>query len=355
MGRRIGNIFKFGLSLCLAGGIITSASAQVEKHKIPKPPKVKVEAPETPEPAEKPYPRPTPDRLPRDERFTSEKAMPVESNVYVKLCVSEGTLKITGSERNEVRVFVRDGRKFVTKVLEKNPDTGKPIGVWIANATSTEGRPGPMSECLAGQSVEIDVPMNASINLSGRATGATLDSVKKVSVKIVEGSIVLRNISGGISAVALQGDVMVESSAGAIAVETTTGNVLAFDVSPGQVGDLFKARTNSGTISLQKVNHRQIEANSISGSVNFNGKFLMGGIYTFKTTNGSIRMLLPQDTSCNVKASYGFGTFNSALPMKVIYETVSPGGKNLSATIGAGEATVNLTTSSGSIGIRKQN
>jgi hypothetical protein len=42
------------------------------------------------------------------------------------------------------------------------------------------------------------------------------------------------------------------------------------------------------------------------------------------------------------------------LPLKVVTENVTSGGKNVVATLGAGDATVNLTTSSGSIGIRKQ-
>jgi hypothetical protein len=352
MGRSVGTIFKFGLLLCLAAVINSSVSAQKDKQKTPKP-KPHVEAPEPPEPAERPLPSPS--RYPRGERVTSEKAISVESNVYVKLCVSEGALKINGWERNEVRVFVRDGRRVGIKVLEKNPESGKPTGIWIASTAPAERAYGPTQQCLAGASVEIDVPINSNISMEARTAGATIDSVKKVSVKIVEGSINLRNIPGGVTAEAFQGDVMLESSGGQISLQTTNGNILAFDVNPGQIGDLLKAKTNSGTISLQKVNHRQIEANSINGSVNFNGKFLTGGIYNFKTSSGSIRMLLPKETSCRIVASYGFGKFDSSLPLKFETQDVSSGGKSFVATSGAGDATLRITTSSGSIEIRKQN
>jgi DUF4097 and DUF4098 domain-containing protein YvlB len=102
------------------------------------------------------------------------------------------------------------------------------------------------------------------------------------------------------------------------------------------------------------VDHRQIEATSVSGSVIFNGKFLPGGLYTLNTTNGSIKMSIPADSSCKIIASYGYGTVNSAIPMKILTETVSQGGKSLVALIGAGDATVNVTTSSGTINIGKQ-
>lgn len=343
-------ILKIGLLLCLAASV---SLAQKDKDKEPKPlPKAK------PEPAEKTkppaYPEP-PRHYPNEERFTTERAIAADPNVAIKLCISEGAVKINGWERNEVRVFVHNGRKFEFRSLEKNADTGKANWLWIANASETAPRRGPKSDCLSGDSVEIDLPMSGSVMLEARTAGAVIDSVKKVSVKIVEGSISLRNISGGISATALQGDVMVEGSSGVIALDTTTGNILAFDIKPGDVSDLFKAKTNSGQISLQGVYHRQLEANSISGSVGYKGKILAGGIYNFKTSNGSISMLLPEATSCKLVASYGFGSFESAIPYKLENEIDSQGGKSIIAKFGTGAATINVTTSSGSIGIRKQN
>lgn len=345
MNRSVGKITKLGLLLCLAAA--TSATALAQKDKPAKPsPKPRVEAPAPPEPPGVLY----------DNRETSEKAISVDPNVSLKLCVAEGGLKINGWERDEVRIFVRNGRDIAIKTLEKNADTGKPNWLWVtgvlpAGRYRTTGG----SNCLAGSSVEIDVPTKSTISLEARTSGATVDSVRKLTVKVIEGDISIRNISGGISALTYQGDVMIENSAGAINLESTTGNIIASEVNPGQIGDLFKAKTTSGNVSLQKVSHRQIEANSISGTVLFNGKFLTGGIYSFKSTNGSIRMLLPQDTSCTLVASYGYGALNSNFSLE--YKTVidSPGGKNIVATIGEGEAaTVNITTSSGSIGIRKQ-
>jgi DUF4097 and DUF4098 domain-containing protein YvlB len=181
-----------------------------------------------------------------------------------------------------------------------------------------------------------------------------IDSVKKVSVKNAEGNISLRNIPGGIVASTLQGDVTVENSGGAIQMESSTGNLVAFEVTPGEIGDLFRAKTSSGAISLQKVDHRQIEANTISGSVVFNGNILSGGLYNFRTSNGSIRLLIPDTSSCTIKASYGVGAFNSEIPLKFLYRNETSESRNLGATLGSGNATINLTTSSGSIGVRKR-
>lgn len=347
----IGKLSKLAILLCLgASGVV----AQVQPPQPPERPDRKVPVPVRTPRTPVAVPRPAP--YPRDERFTTEKAIAVDPSVAIKLCVAEGSIKINGSESNEVRVLVRSGRKFDLKQLEENPDTKKPNWIWIANAAATgPGTRVNQSTCLAGDSVEIDVPNNAAINLEARTAGAVIDSVKKASVKIVEGSIQFRNVSGGVSAVVSQGDVFLQSVGGAISVETTTGNIVGFDVSAGQVGDVMKARTNSGSISLQAVNHRQIEATSISGSVTYQGKFMAGGIYTFKTQNGSVRILVPTGASATFVASYGFGNFNAAMPIDIQTQNVTPGGKSLVGVIGGGGPVVNVTTTSGNIGIRQEN
>lgn len=285
---------------------------------------------------------------------TSEKAIATDGNVNIKLCVFEGRLKINGWQRDEVRVFVKNGTRLGLKVLEKNPETSKPV--WVRILAASERRmPGRSSECISGETVEVDVPMGATLNVSGQSTQTSVDSVRKINFTNIEGNISLRNITGGIVASTYQGDLTVENSGGAISLESSEGNIVAYEVSPGQVGDLFKVKTSSGTISLQKLEHRQIEANSISGTLLFNGKFLSGGLYNFKTSHGSIRLLLPVNSSCMVKATYGFGKFDSELPLKHLTENISSQSRTIVAMLGSGEAcNLNLSTSTGTIGIKKQ-
>ena len=296
---------------------------------------------------------PRPPRFPSESDQTTEKFIAVDPNVNIKLCVSEGDLKINGWERNEVRVFVRSGRLPGFKVLEKDHKSGKANWLMVTNMRPEGARPGPMSECLAGENIELDVPTGSALSITGRAANTFIDSVNKVAVKTADGHISLKSVPGGIAAESYQGNLEVINSGGAIALATTTGNITAFDVSPGQIGDLFKARSNGGNVSLQQVDHRQIEASSITGSVNFNGKFLAGGLYNFKTSNGSIRMQIPVKSSATIKASYGFGSFNSEIPLKFIYQHKTEGGQNFQALLGTGEANINLTTNTGVIAIKK--
>jgi hypothetical protein len=285
---------------------------------------------------------------------TSERSMKVDGGVNLTLCVAEGTVKINGWNRNELRVFVQDGSKFGFNVLQKSSKTGDPVWVKVTGVETKNKYTAP-TECISGGEIEIDLPVTAIVNIKGRETTTTIDSVKKANAQTIGGDITLRNISGGIMASTGQGDVTVEESSGAMSLVSATGNIVVFEAAPSEIGDLFSAKTSSGAISLQGLEHRQIEVNSISGSVAFSGKILNGGTYSLTTSNGSIRMSIPQDSSSSLNATYGYGSFSSEVPFKLQTENVMEGEvKNIVGVFGAGgNATIKLTTNNGSIGIKK--
>lgn len=331
--------------MCLGGGLAQGVFAQIP---TPKPPKTevrpKVERPEPPAPPENP-----PER-----RGSSEKALAVDPNVNIKLpCISQARVTVNGWQRSEIRVFIRNGSNINFKVHEKDPKTKKPV--WVHITKQTNGvRSTPFSECLSGDRIDIEVPYTSSLTIVGQETETRVDSVKQIDIKNLGGNVSLRNIQGGIFAETYEGDVTVENSAGHISLKTSSGNIIAFEVSPGQVRDVFKAMTSSGSVTLQKVEHRQIEASSVSGALLFNGKFLPGGIYKFKTTEGDVKLAIPHASSCRVVAWYGYGSIKSDVPWTIVTENISPGGKSLNAVIGEGNSTVNLTTNRGRISITKQ-
>ena len=329
--------------MCLTVGAAYTALAQAP---VPAPPAKREPPPRMarPAPAEPPA-------VPQ-ERGISERALAVDPNVNIQLpCISQARVTVNGWQRDEIRIFIRNGTNVGFKVHEKSPKSGKPVWVVVRKLT---GGPSPESDCISGERIDIEVPSAAVLKIVGRETETRIDSVKKVEIKNLGGNVALRNIAGGITAETFEGDVAVENSSGQISLKTSTGNIVAFEVSPGQVGDVFKAGTSNGSITLQQVDHRQIEANSVSGEVVFNGKFLSGGIYNFKTSDGSMRLVIPDDSSCRLVAWYGYGTISSELPMKTITRDASEGGKSLRAQIGEGDATVNLTTNRGRILIAKQ-
>ncbi len=300
-----------------------------------------------------PQPPAVPLRAPRPQIGNFERSIAVDPNVSIKMpCVSGGNVAVNGWSRNEVRVLVEQGSPFEIKVQQRS-ENGSPVWILIGSA---ENASGPDARCLRGR-IDIDAPFGSFFDLTGRRAATVVESVKKAKVTNLEGNITMRNIKGGLVAATYQGDISVENSSGEIALESSTGNVFAFQVQPGEPGDLFRAKTTNGTISLQNVEHRQIDAGSISGSVLFDGRLLSGGLYRFKTSNGALRLTLPADSSGRIIATYGFGSFNSQIPVKTVTENITDAAKIVQGEIGSGDSTVtvNLSTTTGNIMITKKN
>jgi hypothetical protein len=300
-----------------------------------------------------PIPARTPPKppLPPEKRIDSEKSLAVDAKVNISLCVLEGNVKINGWERDEIRLFVKEGNPFEFKVRDKNKQNGKPVWITVFSLDSKSNK---TSECFSGEEIEIDVPRNASVHLKGQETKTSIDSVRKASVKNIGGDIAFRNISEGVEASTYEGNVTVETSSGAFSLESLNGNIVAFELDPSEIGDIFKAKTSNGAIVLQNLEHRQIEVNSISGAISYNGAFSSGGLYSFGTSNGTIALLIPKETSCKFTATYGFGGFNSEIPFDKLTENKTPRLQNVVGTMGDGDATLNLTTSSGAIRIKSK-
>lgn len=289
-----------------------------------------------------------------DGETSAEKSIVVDTKVNISLCVSEGRVKINGWERNEIRAFVGDRSEVGFKVLQKNRQTNNPVWILVTGFDTSKPRETNSEECLSGDEIELDVPRGATVNIKGRTSETTIESVRKVMVKTVAGDISLDNIEEGISAATYEGDITIINSGGAIAVESGNGNIIALDVAPSEIGDIFKAKTGSGAITLEQIEHRQTEISSTSGAIKFAGAFQSGGQYNFNTTNGTILLAIPEKSSCKINATYGFGRFNSEINYTVITEDKTSKAQRLVASIGGGDANVNLTTYSGAIRIKKQ-
>jgi hypothetical protein len=293
-------------------------------------------------------------RLAGDDNF--ERSIAVDPNVKLSLCVVSGDLKINGWRRNEVRVLVKGGSELRFRVREKSADNAMPV--WLeATGYDPHQINKAYTDCLWGDEIDIDVPDSASVAIKGQEIDTTIDTLKTVEIKVTGGDITLRNIAHGVMASTYDGDINVEGSKGAMTLGTSSGSIVVFRAGPAQIGDSFAARTNGGIISLQRVEHRQIEATSISGSVYYDGDILRGGTYNLRTNNGSIRVSIPSVSSCLVAASYGFGTFKSEVPLKTLTEDIHDGPiKSITASLGTGanDTTLKLTTNSGNILIRKQ-
>lgn len=289
--------------------------------------------------------------------YVDEKFIAVHPKVYVSLCMLQGSVKVNGWSRNEARIFVRNDKKnqIGFKVREFDRRDKKPVWIQVLGynpkevlAETTE------NTCLSGE-IELDVPENASVTIenSKGESETTIDSVRVAKVEVLGGDIYLNNIADRIDAHTYKGGVTVRNSSGKMDLTTTNGNIVASNTFSSETGDFFKAKTNSGAITLQSVEQKEVSTSSTVGAINFIGEIKPFGKYDFYTTNGSINLAIPADTSCHLVAAYG-GSFLSELPLKDITKERTESLVYLKAKMGKGEANLNLKSFNGTISIREK-
>ncbi len=348
------SLVAFSFCLVLLAFLQVPVPAQMQP--VPTPPRT-APKPKTPavvtlpQPAATPSPR-TKKKIENTSEGPAEKTIAVDQKIVVSLCVSSGALKVNGWDRNEVRAYVDGGSSVGFKTQMDKPNK-RVAGVTILGFDPKQHRELDLDECLEGESIELDLPIGAVLNVKSKESEITVDSISKVRIENVSGDINLRNISQGVLATTFEGDITVEETSGPVNLFTSVGKIIVFDAKPNEIGEIFRAKSRSGTISLKNVEHTDLDASSATGSLHFTGALGESGNYRFNTTSGRIELTLPANTSCRVTATYG-GSFETQIQFKdantynqgSIWKTI--------AIIGSGDAALTVTTYNGSILIKPE-
>ncbi len=289
-----------------------------------------------------------------------EKSIQVNSKkVFIQLCVTQGKVKVNGWNRKEVRAFINGGEGLGIRVREKSSRDKKPVWLDVVgyNPKSRFERRSrtrkPYNKCLSGKDIELDVPQYADVKLQVRSGDASIGEIKTAKLTVINGDILVNNIEKRTEAHTHQGSITIRNSGGRMSVSTTTGNIIAFNTESNEIGDYFKAKTRSGAVTLQSIGQKEVEASSVSGTLNYIGKIKNYGQYGFSTTNGLINLVLPSSSSFRLTATYG-GAFQSVLPLTDLVKSRTGSIVFLTGRVGEGEANVNLKSFNGAIRIRKQ-
>jgi DUF4097 and DUF4098 domain-containing protein YvlB len=139
-----------------------------------------------------------------------------------------------------------------------------------------------------------------------------------------------------------------------IELDATNGGILVYNVEPVGEGDILRAKTNSGSIVLQSINHSVIDLTSFTGLIKFTGEIQTDGQYTFRNTNGQIVLGIPKDSSCTVEVNAQKEKFTYDVPLEIITQNFYPPSMmRTTAKIGDGEAILKLQNQNGRITIKK--
>jgi DUF4097 and DUF4098 domain-containing protein YvlB len=157
----------------------------------------------------------------------------------------------------------------------------------------------------------------------------------------VNGNITVRGGRGRVQAESIQGAVRVEGASGRIQVGSTNQGIRLHNVS----GDI-SAESVNGPILMYGIDSRSVEAETVNGAIEYEGRVYDDGHYGFATHNGGILLGVPERTNANVSVSTFNGQLKAGFPVDM-RQARSRG--EFSFTLGRGGADIELESFGGSI------
>ena len=158
-----------------------------------------------------------------------------------------------------------------------------------------------------------------SIRVPGKINLDLATSNGSVSIDNIKGVVKLETVNGKLNCANIQGNLSADTCNGSVVAKNVTGNI--------------EATTLNGKIDIEydKPPHADDKL-------------------ACKTTNGSIEVRLPENSSFDIQAKTTNGHISSEFPVKVSGNFI---GKHASDTVGKGGADINLTVLNGKISLKK--
>jgi DUF4097 and DUF4098 domain-containing protein YvlB len=197
--------------------------------------------------------------------------------------------------------------------------------------------------------IEVQVPVGT------RVTANTVSGL--VEVRATQGEVVARTTSGRVDVRGARERLDAETVSGSIDVRDVQGRIslegVSADIEVDDVSGDLTCETVSGTLRIRRSRLDGLRAESVSGTISYDGNLGAAGSYRMNTHSGSITMTLPAGVGAMLELETFSGRISSDFPL-----TMQPGqstgrGKRMEFTLGGGGARVTAGAFSGNITIRR--
>jgi DUF4097 and DUF4098 domain-containing protein YvlB len=268
----------------------------------------------------------------RDYTSTVDTVLPLSRNGAVDVHLYSGDITISGWSRNEVKVYGTSERGDLRV-------EGSPSRVEIGDRTA-RGRRGDTR-------VEINVPEGTRLTINGHSTDVSVRGVKgEVEITTMNGDLIIDNATSRVAFQSVSGDAQISRVQGELHGEAMSGGIEVTDVT----GDV-EVETVSGDLTLRNVRSKSVRAETVSGSVEFDGRTETGGRYDFASHSGDVRLVLPAALGATISVETFSGTIDSDFP--IVLQPGDRHGKQFQFQVGDGGARIDATSFSGGIYIQR--
>ncbi len=225
----------------------------------------------------------------------------------------------------------------------------------------------------SGRTVEVGSREFLQGGGSGPIT-VTVPAWATVEIAAMNGAVRVEQGPAHLTVSSLTGQIEVRGGTGTMALESMSGAIMVRDfagtrLDVNAVSGTITIDGATGTLSAESVNHAvvlrnvqstQVSVETTNGPIRWAGALDPTGRYRFATHNGEIVLALPEDASARFRGNTFNGSFESVLPATTTGLGPVQGaggrmpGREFTATLGRGEATVDVETFNGSIRLTRR-
>jgi DUF4097 and DUF4098 domain-containing protein YvlB len=229
------------------------------------------------------------------------RAIPVNPQLTVTLCVASGRLTVTGSDKNELRV-TSTAKVIEFRRLDKTRDTAAPaarVDVMVfENATSLR-----RVDCLAVADVDMEVPAGATVLVQTTREGdISMTGVAVAHAGSQNGNIEIEGVTKLVEAGSIGGSISLRNSSGRVHLSSAGGSLEVANVKAASSDDTLEVGTVSGDIQLDRVSIPKVMVKTVNGTVTMLGPLTKSGHYMFNNMTGDVILGLPHDASFQLNA-----------------------------------------------------
>jgi len=254
-----------------------------------------------------------------------ERSLPVDAEATVTLCVASGTLTVHGWDKDEIRVRSTDAAQIEFHRIDKVKDSSKPaarVDVMVSDKTTALK---PRLDCQAVASVEMEVPVGATVQVQTRDGDIMIAGVAAAYAGSQNGDITIERAAKLVEAGSVGGSIALRNSSGRVNLSSAGGGIEVINFRSAEDEDTFEVGTVSGDIQLEHVSIPKLIAKTVNGTVTMSGPLVKKGDYGFNTVTGDVVLKMPHDASFQLNAKVSKkNDIVSDFPLKYLDEPPPP-------------------------------
>lgn len=173
------------------------------------------------------------------------------------------------------------------------------VDVMVLDKSDKTGAKG---DCQAIADVELEIPHGATVQVQTRDGDIHIVGVAAAYAGSQNGDIAIEGASRLVEAGSVGGSISLRDSAGRINLSSAGGTVDATNIKSTSSEDTFEVGTVSGDIQLEQVSNPKLFAKTVNGTVLLTGPLARAGQYGFQTLSGDVILALPANASFQIVA-----------------------------------------------------